>query len=131
MSGDKKRILIVEDDAFIRDIYEVKFSQEGFDVVVAEDGIIAMKKLEKEVPDIILLDIIMPNMDGSQVFKKIKSIDILKNIPIIMLTNISKDKEDVVNNIENGADGYLIKSHFTPSEVVLKVKTLLKMQKLV
>lgn len=127
MTMKAKKILIAEDDAFIRDIYEMKFSQEGFEVVVAEDGVDAMEKLKKEIPDIILLDIIMPNMDGTQVFKKIKSIDVLKNIPIIMLTNISKDKEDAVNDVENGADGYLIKSHFTPSEVVLKVKTLLKM----
>ena len=109
---------------FIRDIYQVKFSQEGFDVTIAEDGIKAMEKLENLIPDIILLDIMMPYVNGMEVLKKIKSNDALKNIPIIMLTNIS-DKERVTEGIEYGVKDYLIKSHFTPSEVVHKVNALL------
>ncbi|MEI8343886.1 MAG: response regulator transcription factor [Candidatus Moraniibacteriota bacterium] len=123
---NEKKILIVEDDAFIRDIYQTKFNQEGFEVVMAEDGIFALEKMEQFIPDIILLDVLMPYMDGVEVLKKIKENAKLKNIPIIMLTNIS-EKEKVDMASENGADGYLIKSHFTPSEVVQKVKVLLKM----
>ncbi len=126
MAEDKKKILIIEDDVFIRDIYQVKFFQEGFEVETAENGIDALKKLEEFVPDMILLDIIMPYMDGMEVLKRIKESDALKNIPIIMLTNIS-EKEKVDEGMEQGATDYLIKSHFTPSEVVHKVKTLLKM----
>jgi DNA-binding response OmpR family regulator len=122
--SESKKILIVEDDVFIRDIYQVKFSQEGFEVTVAEDGIKALEKLEKLVPDIILLDIIMPYMNGMEVLKKIKSNVLLKDIPIIMLTNIS-EKEKVSEGMEYGVNDYLIKSHFTPSEVVHKVNTLL------
>jgi len=122
--SDAKKILIVEDDVFIRDIYQVKFSQEGFDVTVAEDGVKAVEILETLVPDIILLDIIMPYMNGMEVLKKIKSNGSLKNIPIIMLTNIS-EKEKVNEGMEYGVKDYLIKSHFTPSEVVHKVNTLL------
>lgn len=125
MSEDKKKILIVEDDVFIRDIYQVKFSQEGFDVTTAENGLEAVKKLELSVPDIMLLDIIMPYMDGMEVLKKIKSNDAWKEIPIIMLTNIS-EKEKVNEGMEQGVNDYLIKSHFTPSEVVQKVNTLLE-----
>jgi DNA-binding response OmpR family regulator len=121
---NKKKILIVEDDVFIRDIYQVKFSQEGFDVTVAEDGVKAMEKLEGMIPDIILLDIMMPYLNGMEVLKKIKSNDALKNIPIIMLTNIS-EKEKVAEGNEYGVSDFLIKSHFTPSEVVQKVNTLL------
>lgn len=121
---DKKKILIVEDDVFIRDIYQVKFSQEGFDVTTAEDGIKAMEKLENLVPDIILLDIMMPYMNGMEVLRRIKSNELLKNIPIIMLTNIS-EKEKVTEGLEFGVSDYLIKSHFTPSEVVHKVNVLL------
>jgi DNA-binding response OmpR family regulator len=121
---DAKKILIVEDDVFIRDIYQVKFSQEGFDVTTAEDGIKAMEILENMVPDIILLDIIMPYMNGMEVLKKIRSNDALKNVPIIMLTNIS-EKESVSEGISYGVSDYLIKSHFTPSEVVGKVNALL------
>jgi DNA-binding response OmpR family regulator len=129
-SENKKKILIVEDDVFIRDIYQVKFSQEGFDVTTAEDGIKATEKLKNFVPDIILLDIIMPYMNGIDVLKEIKQDERLKNIPIIMLTNIS-EKESVTEGISYGVKDYLIKSHFTPSEVVHKVNTLLNGSNLV
>ncbi|NTW27203.1 MAG: response regulator [Candidatus Moranbacteria bacterium] len=124
MESLKRKILIVEDDLFIRDIYQVKFSQEGFDVTIAEDGARAMKILEQLIPDIILLDIMMPYMNGMEVLRKIKSDEKLKNIPIIMLTNIS-EKEKVGETAEYGVGAYLIKSQFTPSEVVHKVNALL------
>jgi len=121
----KNKILIVEDDIFIRDIYEVKFRQEEFEVSSAENGIVALKLLEGGLfPDIILLDIIMPQMDGIEVLRRLKANDALKNIPIIMLTNIS-EKEKISEGMELGIKDYLIKSHFTPSEVVQKVNTLL------
>ncbi len=109
---------------FIRDIYQVKFFQEGFDVTTAEDGIKALEILETMTPDIILLDIIMPYMNGMEVLKKIKENDVLKKIPVIMLTNIS-EKEKVTEGTELGISDYIIKSHFTPSEVVHKVNALL------
>ncbi len=121
---NKKKILIIEDDMFIRDIYQVKFSQEGFNVTTAEDGVRALEILKDIVPDIILLDIIMPRMNGIDVLRKIKENDSLKNVPIIMLTNIS-EKEKINEGLEYGISDYLIKSHFTPSEVVAKVNALL------
>jgi len=118
--------LLVEDDPFIRDIYHVKFSQEGFEVSMANNGMEALKKMEKFIPDIILLDIIMPYMDGMETLKNIRGKDVWKKIPVIMLTNISeKDKITESENYE--VSDYLIKSQFTPSEVVQKVKTLLNM----
>jgi DNA-binding response OmpR family regulator len=125
MSEENKNILLVEDDAFIRDIYNTKFTQEGFNVVCAENGIEALKKLEEITPDLILLDVIMPYMDGMEALKKIKENDAWKKIPVIMLTNIS-EKEKVSEDMELEVDDYLIKSHFTPSEVVAKVNALLK-----
>ncbi len=125
MEEEKKKILIVEDDVFISDIYQVKFSQEGYEVVVANNGVEALKKMESFQPDAILLDIIMPHMDGTETLKKIKSEERWKKIPIIMLTNIS-EKEKISESEKMGIDGYLIKSHFTPSEVFDKVNTLLK-----
>ena len=118
-----KKILIVEDDAFIRDIYGVKFTNEGFDVILAENGIEAVRKLEDVTPDVILLDMIMPYMDGMEVLKKIKDNQAWKSIPIIMLTNIS-EKEKINQGKEFGVNEYLIKSHFTPAEVVDKVNNL-------
>jgi PleD family two-component response regulator len=103
------------------DIYQTKLAQEGFEAVAAINGLEAMKKLQEVRPDLILLDIIMPYMDGLEVLKKIKDDERLKNIPIILLTNLSQ-KEEISKGLELGANDYLIKSHFTPSEVMEKVK---------
>ena len=126
MSEEKKKLLLIEDDPFIRDIYNVKFSQEGFEVTMAENGVEALKKMEELVPDIILLDIVMPYMDGMETLKNIRSKEEWKKIPVIMLTNIS-EKEKITESEDYGISDYLIKSQFTPSEVVQKVKTLLNM----
>lgn len=126
MSAGKK-ILLVEDDVFVSDVYQTKLKQEGFDVVSAENGAEAMKKLEAAVPDIILLDIIMPYMDGKEVLARLKKSEKWKNIPVIILTNLSQ-RDDVEEILQKGADDYLIKSHFTPSEVVEKIKAVLNKQ---
>jgi CheY-like chemotaxis protein len=122
--SDKKTILLVEDDIFVSDIYQTKISSEGYEVVLAENGLEAIKKLEKIIPDLILLDIIMPYMDGMETLRKIKSEEKWKKIPIILLTNLS-DKENIEEAITAGADDFLIKSHFTPSEVISKVNMLM------
>jgi len=121
----KKKIMIVEDDSFVMDIYQTKLSQEGYEVLPAENGAEAIKKLEKEIPDLILLDIIMPYVDGLQVLRKIKADEKLKDIPVILLTNLSQ-KENINEGLGLGADDYLIKSHFTPSEVLEKIKKYIK-----
>ena len=119
-----KKILLVEDDVFVSDVYQTKLKQEGFEVISAENGSEAMKKLETVVPDIILLDIIMPYMDGKEVLARLKESEKWKNIPVIILTNLSQ-RDDVEEILQKGADDYLIKSHFTPSEVVEKIKEVL------
>jgi len=125
MVEDKKRILLVEDDVFIRDIYETKLKQEGFEVMMAENGVDAFKKLENFLPDAVLLDIVMPYMDGMDFLKKFRQDEKWKNIPVIMLSNLS-DKERVIDAKALGISDYLIKSHFTPSEVFNKINALLK-----
>lgn len=121
----KRKIMIVEDDMFIRDIYKVRFEQEDFEVTMAENGMVAVEKLEQGyLPEIMLLDIMMPGMDGIQVLKKVKSDERWKDLPIMMLTNIS-EKEKVNEAMDLGVKDFLIKSHFTPSEVVQKVNALL------
>jgi len=117
----KKRILIVEDDSFVMDIYQTKLGQAGYEVTGAGNGLEALKKMEEGTFDLILLDIIMPYMDGLEVLKKIKADEKNKNLPIILLTNLSQ-KEEVDKGLGLGANDYLIKSHFTPSEVLEKVK---------
>ena len=123
--ADKKTILLVEDDAFVSDIYQTKLDKEGFNVEMAVNGVEAMKILEKTKPDLILLDIVMPYMDGMEVLKKLKEKEEWKSIPVVLLTNLS-EKEKVEEGLGMGANDYLIKSHFTPTEVLDKVKTLLK-----
>lgn len=122
---DKKTILLVEDDAFVSDIYETKLGQVGFSVVLAENGVEAVKKMEEKIPDLVLLDIVMPYMDGMEVLRKLKEKEEWKKIPVILLTNLS-EKEKVEEGLNLGANDYLIKSHFTPAEVVEKVNALLK-----
>lgn len=119
--------MIIEDDMFVMDIYQTKFSLEGFEVISAENGIEALKKIEKEnvVPDLMLLDIVMPYMDGLEVLKRLKENKNVSGVPVILLTNLSQ-KEQVSRGLELGASDYLIKSHFTPSEVMEKVKVYLK-----
>ena len=127
MSDDtnKKRILIVEDDSFVMDIYQTKLGQAGYEIVGAENGLEALKKMEQGTFDLVLLDIIMPYMDGLEVLKKIKAQEKNKNLPIILLTNLSQ-KEEIDKGMGLGANDYLIKSHFTPSEVLEKIKTYLE-----
>jgi len=121
---NKKKILLVEDDVFIVDIYRTKLESEKFEVATAGNGMEAMSKLEKFIPDLILLDIVMPYMNGMDFLKEIKKDARFENIPVIMLSNLS-DQERMDDAKKYGVKGYLIKSHFTPSEVVEKINILL------
>jgi len=128
MNKSKKAlVLIIEDDSYISDMYRIKLESENFEVVTAKDGIIGIRTIEKQKPDIVLLDIVMPKIDGFSVLKTIKRNPELKEIPIVLLTNLSQ-KENVERGFELGADSYIIKAHFTPSEVVKKIKDILEKQ---
>lgn len=124
--GEKKgkKVLLAEDDIFVSDVYSMRLQREGYEVILARDGREALNQISEKIPDILLLDIMMPYMDGVEVLQEVKKKDDLKNIPVIMLTNLS-EKENIEKTIEMGANDYLIKSHFTPSEVVEKVNGIL------
>lgn len=119
------KILLVEDDEMLHSMYTQKFSQEGYQIISAYNGAEGLKKAEEEKPDVILLDIIMPKMDGFVALKKIKQNAKLASIPVVMLTNLGQD-EDIKKGRELGADDYFIKANHTPTEVVAKIKALLK-----
>ena len=122
MDENKKiSILLIEDDSYISDMYRIKMESENFEVAIASDGIIGIKMLEKQKPDIVLLDIVMPKIDGFSVLKTIKKNPDLKEVPIVLLTNLGQ-KENVQRGFELGASGYIVKAHFTPSEVVQKIR---------
>jgi len=125
MSKNKTSVLIIEDDSYISDMYRIKLESENFAVTTTGDGIAGIKMLEKQKPDIVLLDVVMPKVDGFSVLKTIKRNQALKEIPIVLLTNLSQ-KENIERGFELGAESYIIKAHFTPSEVVEKIKGILK-----
>lgn len=118
------RVLIIEDDIYISEMYRIKFESEKFKTTITNDGAAVLAIIEKEKPDIILLDIVMPVMDGFDVLKIIKSSKEHKDIPVVMLTNLSQ-KESIEKGLKLGAKNYIVKSHFTPSEVVKKVRDIL------
>jgi|SRR5680860_1474746 len=119
------KVFIIEDDFYISEMYRIKFESEHFKITIFNSGIEGIKVMKSEIPDIILLDIVMPKMDGFDVLKIIRSEQKLKNVPVVMLTNLSQ-KENIERCFELGANGYIVKSHFTPSEVVKKVRSYLK-----
>ena len=123
---DQKYIFIIDDDPFITDMYLLRFKEDNFRIEVSRDGKEALQKIHKEIPDLVLLDIVMPVMDGFEVLKEIKSDSLLGSVKVVLLTNLGQ-KEDVERGMELGADGYIIKAHFTPSQVVAKVREILSM----
>ena len=121
---DKKKILLVEDDPFISEMYTTKFDRAGYDVETAMTGKEGLMKATEWGPDIILLDILIPEMDGFEVLSQVKKNPATSKIPVMMLTNLGQ-KEDIEKGAALGAAAYVVKAHFTPQEVVDKVKTLL------
>tara|TARA_Y100001970_G_C14038322_1_gene752327 strand:- start:285 stop:665 length:381 start_codon:yes stop_codon:yes gene_type:complete len=124
MAEKSIHVLLIEDDTFLANIYKTKFEMEGFAVDVAENGELGLKEAQKKKPDLVLLDILLPKMDGFTVLQHMKDDAELKNIPVILLTNLGQ-KDDVEKGLKMGAADYLIKAHFKPSETVDKVKNVL------
>ncbi len=124
--ADVKKILLVEDEEMLANMYQVKFQNDGFQLIKAGNGEEGLTLAEKEKPDMILLDVIMPKMDGFTVLKRLKENPATKDIPVLLLTNLGQD-EDVKKGNELGAVGYLVKANITPSEVVAKVKETMKL----
>lgn len=119
------RILVIEDDRFLRDLIVQKLKKEGFVVLEAIDGEEGIKMTREHSTDLVLLDLILPGIDGFEVLKKMKEDSATKNIPVIILSNLGQ-KEDVERGLRLGAQDYLIKAHFTPGEIIEKVKSALK-----
>ena len=119
-----KKILIIEDDKFLRDLIARKLISEGFDISEAVDGEEGIKKITEEKPDLVLLDLILPSIDGFEVLSRMKGNPSCASIPVIILSNLGQ-KEEVEKGLELGATKYLIKAHYIPSEVVEEIKKLL------
>lgn len=124
MVDAKGKILIVEDDRYISKMYQLKLSLEGYDVQVAENGEEGVDKVKEFMPDIMLLDILMPKLDGFEVLKIVKADDTTKNIPVLVMSNLGQE-DHVEKGMKLGAIGYVVKSQYTPSKVVEKIKSVL------
>lgn len=121
MDTTQKKILIAEDDRILRDALVHAFEHEGFLVITAENGQLAYDLAVRENPDMILLDIIMPIMDGLSMLKLLRDDPKGKDIPVIVLTNLTDSKTTLIN-VENGVYDYLVKTDWKIKDVVEKVK---------
>ena len=121
MSNKKVSILVVEDDQFLAEMYSTKLGLEGFDVMMAGDGQQALDTLAKNQPDLVILDLMLPKVDGFAVLEAMHADTALARIPVIVLSNLG-EKESVDRALSLGANDYLIKAHFLPTEVVTKIR---------
>jgi CheY-like chemotaxis protein len=115
------KVLIVEDDVFLRKMYTKKFQVNGFEIETASNGQEGLQKMSSFSPDIVLMDVMMPKLNGIEAIEKAKADENLKHIPILVLTNLSS-AEDADTAVKKGAKAYLIKSEHTPTQIVEKVK---------
>lgn len=120
----KAKILIVEDDDFLRSLAVSKVTNEGHDVSVAADGEQALEVLSQEIPDLILLDLMLPGVSGFEVLRSIKDNSNLSDTKVIVFSNLGAD-EDITKAKEIGADEYMVKSNFTLDELVAKIQDML------
>lgn len=126
MSEQIKKILIVEDEETLSAMYKAKLEESGkFKVFTADNGVLGLEAAKKERPDIIILDVILPQIDGFSVLEELKKSGSTKKIPVIMLTNLGTD-EDKEKGKKLGAADYLVKANLTPSQVEEKIKEYLK-----
>lgn len=118
------KVLIVEDDQFLSKMYKRKFELAGYEVELALDGEDGLSKMRTTKPNIVLMDIMMPKLNGLDAIREAKGDPMIRNIPVMVLTNLS-NTDDAAIAVKNGAIGYLVKSDFTPSQVVEKVKEIM------
>ncbi len=124
MSDHRYNVLIAEDESDIRELISFNLEREYMETLLAKDGVEAFEIAKEKGPDLIILDLMLPKMDGFTVFKELRLDSRTKDIPVIMLT-AKAQPDDVITGLEMGADDYLTKP-FSPKELVLRVKALLR-----
>ncbi len=122
---EKIRVLLIEDEKEVAELYKLKLTLDGYEVIVARSGQEGLAEAFKKEPELIFLDIKMPEMDGFEVLKKLRQSPKTESVPIIVLSNF--DEEDLIERgLTLGANEYLIKSQFTPEQISEKVKNWVK-----
>jgi two-component system alkaline phosphatase synthesis response regulator PhoP len=123
---DKKiKVLVVEDEEILLTALSEELRQEGFDVVGAKDGVEGLEKAASEQPDLMLLDLVMPRLDGISTLKQLKAQENTKNIPVVILTNLS-DYDKISDALSIGAMDYLVKANYRLEELVTKIKAVMQ-----
>jgi DNA-binding response OmpR family regulator len=125
---DRKRVLVVDDEIYIVHILEFTLTMEGYEVLTAADGEEALRKIEQDRPDLVVLDIMMPKLDGYEVCRRLRQDDEFRSLPVILLSAKGRpiDRE---TGLEVGADDYIVKP-FSPRRLLEKIRELLERQQL-
>ncbi|MBM3206474.1 MAG: response regulator [Candidatus Staskawiczbacteria bacterium] len=121
----KKNILIVEDDQFFRELLKKKLTSVGFSIIEASNGEDGIEKVKSKKPDLIILDLLLPNIDGFEVLSKVKTSSDTSSTPVIIVSNLGQ-QEDIEKGMKLGANDYLIKSQFDIESIVSKINNILK-----
>ena len=124
MEQSPKHILLVEDDQFLLNLIGPKIEREGFALTIAKNGQDGLAEVQRSMPDLILLDIVLPDLNGFEILEKIKANEALSSIPVVILSNLGQP-ENIKKGKELGAIDYLVKVQHTPQDIVDKVKNLL------
>lgn len=119
------KVLVAEDNKYLRQAYISKLLKEGFETEIVEDGKAVMERVKSFKPDILILDIILPQRNGLDILKELKETPVLNKIPVIITSNLDKN-EDVKKGLEIGADDYLVKTEVSMDDIVAKIRKLLK-----
>ncbi|MBI1971252.1 MAG: response regulator [Candidatus Wildermuthbacteria bacterium] len=117
-----QKILVIEDDPFLRELTTQKLSKEGYEVFESADGEKGLELAKEKKPNLVLLDMMLPGIDGFRVLQHLKENHATNSIPVVILSNLG-GKEDVERALELGAADFLIKVQFTPEEVIEKIRT--------
>lgn len=120
-----KAVLLVEDNDFIRNMYQLKLAKSDIEVIEAVDGAMALQKIKEHQPDVVLLDLMMPNVSGIEVLKELKKQGLTPKLPVVVLTNVM-DQQTIDEAKNLGAKDYIVKTDLTPSQVLDKIKPFLK-----
>lgn len=120
-----KVVLLVEDNDFIRNMYQLKLAKADLTVIEAIDGRMALQRITEQKPDLVLLDLMMPNVGGLEVLKDLKKQGMLPDLPVIVLTNVM-DPQTIDEAKQLGAKDYIVKTDLTPSQVIDKLKPFIK-----
>lgn len=119
-----RKILLIEDDKFLGELLTERFQKSGLDFVLAVDGEEALEKIRTKAPDLIILDLVLPGIDGYEVLKHLKDNKDFAKIPVIILSNLGQ-KEEIERGLELGAVDFIVKAHFDLNNIVKKIEQVL------